>query len=73
MLANSGDIDSGRANVWLADNIHKIRIVIDGNPQWVNSHRQEIIEALQQIIGTKIVWIDSVGYYTKGDTIDTSK
>ena len=73
MLANSGDIDSGRANVWLADNIHKIRIVIDDNPQWVNSHRQEIIEALQQIIGTKIVWIDSVGYYTKGDTIDTSK
>ena len=73
MLANSGDSDSGRANVWLTDNIHKIRIVIDGNPQWVNSHRQEIIEALQQIIGTKIVWIDSVGYYTKGDTIDTSK
>ena len=64
VLANSGDIDSGRANVWLADNIHKIRIVIDDNPQWVNSHRQEIIEALQQIIGTKIVWIDSVGYYT---------
>ena len=73
MLANSGDTDSGRANVWLTDNIHKIRIVIDGNPQWVNSNRQEIIEALQLIIGTKIVWIDSVGYYTKGDTINTSK
>ena len=73
MLANSGDTDSGRANVWLTDNRHKIRIVIDGNPRWVNTYRREIIEALQQIIGTKIVWIDSVAYYTKGDTIDTSK
>lgn len=72
--ARFGDSALGAANIWLTSNIHKIRIVIDGNTGYVDSNRLEILAALRKILGTSIVWIDSVGHYTtKGGTIDTSR
>lgn len=74
MNAGSGDADTGTGNVWLTENVHKIRIVIDGDTQYVNNNRERIIEALQRIMGTQIVWIDSVGYHTDNNgTTDSSK
>ena len=74
METGSGETDTGTANVWLTENVHKIRIVIDGNTQYVNNNRQKILEALKKIIGSEIVWIDSVGHYTSTEGVtDKSK
>lgn len=65
MDASSGiDLGTGLVNVWLTENIHKIRIVIGGSTSYVNNNRLLILEALYKLLGTNIVWIDSVGHYT---------
>lgn len=74
MDTESGQMDTGVGNVWLTENVHKIRIVIDGNTQYVNNNRKQILEALKKIIGSNIVWIDSVGHYTSYEGVtDKSK
>lgn len=73
MVAASGDSALGTANIWLTSNIHKIRIVIDGDTSYVNTNRVQILNALRVILGTDIVWIDSVGHYTSDGSIDISK
>ena len=73
MTTKSGDTATREVYIWLTSNIHKIRIVIDGNTGYVNTYRLQILEALREIMGTGIVWIDSVGHYTKDGSIDVTK
>lgn len=73
VTANTDQTANATTNIWLTSDIHKIRIVIDGNPGYVNTHRTEILQALRTILGTDIVWIESVGYYTKEGSVDITK